>query len=366
MIIFRYIFFEILKNFLGSFFILNALLLLSRFASLLIELSSERLAFQDYTRLFIYLAPYFLTFTIPLAALVGVVFTFMRLSQDQEILAFESLGIRFSKLVYPVIVIASLACVCAFIVTIKYLPWSKKAFREFLFELTERKIARGLPPKTFINWIPNLSIFVQETKAGGKRLTLVFMVDESNPTKQALIFASQGKLCVSDSKVRFELKDGCIHLVNKDYTITEEFHFKEYIYLLDLNKFRRQRHPSRGEMSLAELKRMANRFKKDNKKSLPYLIEYWKRLAFPWSAMILTLLGAPLGAMMRTSGRGIGLILAASLFLSYYFLFSGATTLAQKHLLPLSFLINLPNLIFALLVFILIILIEKGKIKRLG
>ncbi len=366
MILFRYISREIVKNFVGSFLILNGLLLLSRFTSLLIELSSQRLTIEDYIRFFIYLAPYFFTFTIPLAALVAVVFTFMRLSQDQEILAFECLGIRFPKLLYPVFFISWIAFISTFIVTIKYLPWSKRALRDFLFELTQRKIAYGLPPKTFINWLPNLSIFVQNSREGGKNLTLVFIVDESNPKKQGLVFASQGKLQVSDSKVRFTLYNGCIHLVNKDYTITEELHFKEYVYLLDLNKFRRERHRSRGEMGLTELKRMTNRFYRNRKKALPYLIEYWKRLAFPWAAMVLTLLGAPLGAMMRTSGRGIGLALAAILFLSYYFLFSGATTLAQKCIFPPSLLINLPNIIFALLVVVLIIAFEKGKIRRLG
>ncbi len=364
MILFRYIGREILKNFLGSLLVLNGLLLLTRFTALLVTLASEHLTQQDYLRLFIYLASFFLTFTIPLAALVGVVLSFMRLSQDQEILAFESLGIPFRRLMFPVLLLSLIATVCTFIVTIKYLPWSKRALRNLLFELTERKIARGIPAKTFVNWIPNLSIFAQKAKHQGKNLALVFMLDETDPKRLGIIFASRGKLEIKDHKVVFRLFDGCIHLVSKDYTSTEELRFKEYIYRIDLAHFERKRGHSRGELSLTQLKKRASRYPPGDKRRVSFLIEYWKRLAFPWAALVLTLLGAPLGAMMRASGRGIGLALASFLFLSYYFLFSGATNLAQKQILPIPVALNLPNLIFLILVIFFVQAFERGKIGR--
>ena len=362
MILFRYIWREIFRNFLASLLVLNGLLLLTRLATLLVQLSSEKLGVRDYFRICGYLAPYFLTFTIPLAALVGVLLGFMRLSQDQEILALQSLGTPFRRLLRPVLCLAALALGLSFMVTIKYLPWSKTAFRDFIFELTERKIACGIPPKTFVNWLPGFSIFVQESRDRGRRFEQIFMVDETDPSRRGLIFASRGNLKIDGSRVIFRLSDGCIHLINRDYSRTEELRFQEYVYRFDLAKFAKKRRHSKGEMGLAELKREALRYPPGHEKRLSYLIEYWKRLAFPWAALVLTLLGAPLGAMMRASGKGAGLVLAGVLFLAYYFLFSAGTNLAQKQILPVPLALNLPNFVLFLIMCLLVRALEKGKV----
>ncbi len=344
-----------------SLLVLNGLLVLTRLATLLVSLSTERLHPADYMRLMAYLSPYFLAFTIPLAALVAVVLTFMRFSQDQEILALFSLGIPFRRMLPPVLFLGTLALLLSFVVTIRLLPWSKGALRNFIFELTKRQINQGIPPKTFVNWIPGLSIYVQEAWHEGKNFALVFMVDQTNPAQRGLIFASQGHLQLEDHKLVFKLFHGCIHLVNKDYSRTEELRFKEYIYRLDLAHFERTRNPSRGELSLAELKEKARQFPFHSAKWRKYMVEYWKRLAFPGAALILPLLGAPLGALMKASGKGLGLGLAGGLFLLYYFLLSAGANLAQKGLLPPPWALNLANICLGLLALGLIWGTDQGK-----
>ncbi len=361
MILWRHLGREIFQNFAVSLLVLNVLLVLTRLATLLVSISTERLYASDYIRLMAYLSPYFLAFTIPLAALTAVVLTFMRLSQDQEILALLSLGIPFRRLLPPVGSLAILALILTFIVTLRLLPWSKGALRDFLFELTKRQINQGLPPKKFVNWIPGMSIFVQEAWHGGKNFALVFMVDQTDPAQRGLIFASQGRLQLEDHKVVFKLYNGCIHLVNKDYSRTEELRFKEYVYRLDLARFEQSRSPSRGELSLSELKSRAQSFPPHSKKRRKYLVEYWKRLAFPGAALILTLLGAPLGASMKASGKGAGLGLAAGLFLFYYFLLSAGANLAQKGLLAPPLALNLPNICLGTLALVLIWGRDQGK-----
>ncbi len=362
MILTRYLSLEIGRSFVASFFALNGLLLLSRLVTLLVDLAGEKLRPWDYLRLVLFLAPYFLTFTLPLSALLAVILVFMRLSQDQELLAFESLGIPFTRLLTPVIALGLVALVLTYLVTIRYLPWSKRAFRTFLFELTERKIAHGIPAKTFVNWLPGLSIFVQEAWREGRHFALVFMVDETNPRKRGLIFAKRGELETSPGAIIFRLYEGTIHLVNRDYTQTEELSFEEYVYRLDAAKLEKSRRRSRGEMTLKELKEKAFSYPPGHRKRLYYLLEYYQRLTFPWAAFLLPLLAAPLGASIKASGRGVGIALAAGLFLGYYFLQSGASSLAQRGLLPPNLALFLPNLLLGLVALVLIWAARKGKI----
>ncbi len=362
MILTRYLCLEIGRSFFGSFLALNGLLLISRLVTLLVDLAGEQLHPVDYLRLVLFLAPYFLTFTIPLSALLAVILVFMRLSQDQELLAFESLGIPFTRLLGPVVVLGLVALMATYLVTIRYLPWSKRAFRSFLFELTERKIARGLPAKTFVNWLPGLSIFVQEAWREGRSFALVFMVDETNPQKRGLIFARRGELETEPGAIVFRLYQGSIHLVNRDYTQTEELSFEEYVYRLDAAKFEKSRRRSRGEMTLSELKQKALSYPPGHKKRIYYWLEYYQRLTFPWAAFLLPLLAAPLGASIKASGRGAGLALAAALFLGYYFLQSGASSLVQKGWLSPALALSGPNLFLAFLAVLLIWAAREGRI----
>ncbi len=364
MILTRYLEREIGRNFLISFWALNTLLLLSRLATLLVELSSEQLHVKDYFRLLLFLAPYFLTFTLPLSALLAVIFSFMRLSQDQELLAFETLGIPFTRLLRPVVVLGLVSLLLTYVVTIKYFPWSKRAFRSFLFELTERKISRGIPPKTFVNWLPKLSIFAEEVWQEGKRFALVFMVNEIDPKKKGLIFAKRGRIKTENGQIVLELREGNLHVVNKDYTKAEEFSFEKYVFRFDAAKLEKSRRRSRGEMSLEELKQKASSYPPGHPRRIYYLSEYYKRLYFPWAAFILPLLAAPLGSMMKSSGRGIGLVLAAVLFLSYYFLQSGAASLAQNGILSPRWAFLIPNLLLAFFSLMIIWKVKEGRIGR--
>ncbi len=364
MLLFRYLSAEIWKNFIFILFSLTGLLVLTRLITLILELSAEGLTFTDYLRLVIYLLPLFLTFILPLSALLASIFLFMRLCQDQELLAFESLGIPFSKLLKPVLVLALLSLCLAFLVTLKYLPWSKKAFRSFLFELTERKIEKGIPPKKFVNLIPGLSLFVEKAWDKGRHFAVVFMLDETSGQQKGLIFAKEGRLLASPGRIEFHLYQGSLHLVSPDLKSTQELSFEEYVYRLDVAKLEKKRRRSRGEMSLEELKRRAFSYPPGHKKRLYYLTEYYQRLAFPWAAFLLPLIGAPLGALVKGSGKSAGFFLAAILYLGYYFLQSGASSLAEAGTLPPALALQLPNLILAVVAVLLNLAFERGKIGR--
>ncbi len=364
MLLFKYLSREIWKNFILILLALTGLLLLTRLITLLVELSSAGIQLKDYFRLVIFLLPWFLTFLLPLAALLATIFLFMRLSQDQELLAFESLGIPFSRLVVPVLALAVLVLVLDAVVAFKYLPWSKKAFRNFLFELTERKIERGIPPKKFVSLLPGLSLFVEKAWGHGRQFAVVFMVDETSAREKGLIFAKKGELFTGHRRIEFHLYQGYLYLVSKDLRNFQALSFKEYIYRLDIAKLEKKRRRTRGEMSLTELKKAAFSYPPDHKKRFYYLSEYYQRLALPWAAFFLPLVGAPLGALVKGSGRGMGFFLAVGLYLGYYFLLSGVNSLAQSGALPPASILVVPNLVLAAGAGLLILAFQRGIIGR--
>ncbi|MDQ7033043.1 MAG: LptF/LptG family permease [Desulfonauticus sp.] len=363
MILFKYLSKELWKNFILILLSLNGLLLFSRFVALLVELSDENLGLQDYLKLLCYFGPYFLTYLLPLAALLAAIFLFMRLAQDQELLAFESLGIPFWKLLQPVAFLAVIVLIATYFVTIFYLPWSKHAFRNFFFELAKRKIERGIPAKNFVSLAPGFSIFVKKSWEDGKKFTGVFIIDETRKQEKAIIFAEKGKFNIKQNILELSLEKGSLHLVSRDYSSLQEIDFKKYLYRLKLTELERKRTPSRGEMSLKELKTKAMSLPKSNPEHTRYLVEYYQRLSFPWAAFFLPFVGAFVGAMIKGSGRLTAGVLAVFLYLGYYFLESIGVSLAETKVLPPAISLQVPNIFLFLVSLLLLLMAKKGKIR---
>ena len=70
---------------------------------LLSELFIARgVSFKTVALIFIYLVPAVLAFAVPMSVLMGILAGLSRLSSDSEIVAFRTLGIRNSRLLWPV------------------------------------------------------------------------------------------------------------------------------------------------------------------------------------------------------------------------------------------------------------------------
>ena len=79
-----------------------------------------------------------------------------------------------------------------------------------------------------------------------------------------------------------------------------------------------------------------------------FSLEFHRRLALPFSCMLLGLVGAPLGAIFRQSGRMAGITLGLGIFLAYYIVLSASKGLGENGLLSPFLAIWLPNLLTAL------------------
>src|SRR3990170_3307028 len=85
-------------------------------------------------------------------------------------------------------------------------------------------------------------------------------------------------------------------------------------------------------LSLTELKKKIKE-KKEQGREREYrrlLMEYYKKFSLPAAALVLGLLGSPIGIMTRFSSRFAGFILSIVIVFSYYILDSGFEVLAVE------------------------------------
>jgi len=86
---------------------------------------------------------------------------------------------------------------------------------------------------------------------------------------------------------------------------------------------------------------------------LSFDLEYHRRLALPLSCLLLGLVGAPLGALFRQSGRMAGVTVGLGIFLTYYVVLSAGKGLGENGIISPFLAVWLPNLLTSLVAIVL-------------
>src|SRR3990167_798777 len=123
---------EHLAPFLVTLGGLTAVLLVGnivKFAALVI---GKGVSILDILRLIIYLIPYMLSFTVPMAVLITMVLAFGRLSTDYELVAMRASGVSPGRLVGPLLLTGLMISFGMLVLNDRIVPESHLAFRRQL------------------------------------------------------------------------------------------------------------------------------------------------------------------------------------------------------------------------------------------
>src|SRR5215831_8302129 len=140
----RYIFREI---FVPSVIALAALtfvafLAFSREIGWLLELIVRQSAtISDTWTISLAILPNVLTFTIPMAVLVGILTGFGRISSDSEAIAFRASGLSMIRLLVPVLCLGILAFAANFAITVWVAPDTAPRLTELRYELIAKQVS---------------------------------------------------------------------------------------------------------------------------------------------------------------------------------------------------------------------------------
>jgi len=156
----------ILHEHIAPFFVtmggLTAVLLIGnlvKFAELVI---SKGVSLFDIVRLIIYLVPYMLSFTVPMACLVAMTLAFGRLSTDYELIAMRASGVAPLRLVSPMLLVGLVISLLLVVVNDRLVPNSHLAFRRQLKAIGVKRPTAYLEAGTFIKEFPPYVIFVYQ------------------------------------------------------------------------------------------------------------------------------------------------------------------------------------------------------------
>jgi len=305
-------------------------------------------------QLFLYILPYSLVVTIPMSVLLATLTTFTRLGADGELLALRGAGVSLFRLTRPAVWFGLLASALTLFITIWILPFSNHAFKNLVFQMTQRQAAVGIQEGVFNSDFEGLILYVEHVDPRTSRLEGIFLVDSRNSEERRVIVARDGRFTSDPQNLSMglSLSHGTIHLSASELTGRYRLlTFSDYSLTLDMNRNLAdpmQRPMGEQELTLAELRERAATLRSQGGNYHPPLVEFHKKLAIPVSCVLFTLVGVPLGSRFRKGGRGLSLAISVAFALGYYLLIVAGEGTANRGLVPEAFAMWLPNLLITL------------------
>lgn len=298
--------------------------------------------------LFLCIFPGVLTFTLPMAVLIGVLLGLGRMSADSEIIALTALGIGRRRILLPVGVLALAGALVTLCMTVGLGPIAWHRYRTLETALVASQISFAVQPRVFDERFPKLVLYVNDVSASGSHWHGVFLAEAGRENGSQLTLAEDAIVIAEpkEGKLELHLKGGATHEFSRDdpdrYSVTA---FGQSDWPIEVNGLvpAQPRQLSNSERSLRELVNTNDATWREAR------VEFHRRLAFPVACLVFALVAVPLGAQPRRGGRAAGSLLAVIIIASYYLLTVIGAGLARQGEVPPAVGIWGANILLAIL-----------------
>lgn len=309
----------------------------------------------ELVRLAACLLPVALSYSIPLAFLVGILLAARRFGSDGELLGMRASGIGPDGVLVPNLVLG----LCATALLAWLVVSLEHASRRQLVTLFKTVAARGaiLEPRKFRR-IGNQLIFVEERLPGGG-LAGVMIYDAGVSGRAYRLFAERGRFEFDDasSQIEIELFNGDVHLdpTEADPKRSARIHFDSFSVGVDVSHILgtefgpvRPKQMTRGELeSVLERAKRGDPLKElDQKNPIEYELEVQRRRTLPFAPLLFAGVGVPIALASEQRGRSLGLPIALAAAFAYFGLGNLAESIAKQGWLPAAQASWIPNAVF--------------------
>jgi len=146
---------------------------------------SGQLSLGVFAQLVLTLAPFAMTYALPMGLLTAALLTLGRLSADSEITAMRAAGISVTRVAWPVLALAALGAALALYVNFDAGPNARVHYERDFAAAVRSSPLNILVPKTFIREFSGVVIYVGEKHGDILRDVWVWELDDSRRVKRA-------------------------------------------------------------------------------------------------------------------------------------------------------------------------------------
>ncbi|MCF8066990.1 MAG: LPS export ABC transporter permease LptF [Desulfobacterales bacterium] len=349
-IINRYIFREMIPPFVLNVIFFTFIFLLSKILEITNMIVNYKVGFFVIFQMILFFMPYFLVFVIPMSVMMSVLLTFLRLSNDNEIMALKAGGASLYNLLPPVLMFCFIGTVLTAVMSVYGLPWSKTSLRTVAVKAAASNVDIGIKARTFNDSFKGVMIYVNEIDIKSKVLKDIFIEDHREKSRAITVIAPKGRM-FSDKETglfHLRLEHGSINQVDPESRTVNAIDFETYDLNLDLQKRLNQASHEpidESEMSLPQLRQMIQKSKIKDDRYYSALLEWHKKFSIPFACFALGILALPLGTKSKTRRQSFGIMIGIALFLLYYLLLSTGLVFGEAGVYPPIIGMWVPNIV---------------------
>jgi len=363
----RYVFKEILFPTLIALIALTFVALLAftrEIGSLLEAIVRQSATMSDVWAISVAILPNVLTFTVPMAMLVGILTGFGRMSSDSESVAFRAAGVSMTRLLVPVLLLAIPALAADIGLTVWIAPRTAAHLRDLKYDLAVKQVSLELKPRVFNESLTNLILYVEDVATEGTTWRGIMLADMNKPEETRVTFARSGTLIRDDEHRAFQLtlKDGSTHVVSPLSPSRYSFStFPATTFSIPMPDVPPK--PEKPTMSETSTRALLKSVQAGTATSAERT-EFQRRVALPFACLVFALAGLPLGVSVTRGSKSMGLVLSLILMMIYYLAFIGGTRIADNGQFSPIAGAWVPNLGFALLGLVLLARSDRESENR--
>jgi LPS export ABC transporter permease LptF/LPS export ABC transporter permease LptG len=359
----RYIVREIFRHAFLGLIVFTFVLFVPQLVRLMELLVRHSGSGSQIAKLFLYIFPGVLIFTIPMAVLVGVLLGLGRMSADSEIIALTALGISRQRMLVPVAVLALTGAIATGTLTLWLGPAAFRGLRGIEATLLASQASFQIQPRVFDERFPKRVLYVNDVSASGTQWHGVFLAEVGEESGSRLTLAENAIVIAEpkQGKLELHLQGGTTHEVTRQdpshYSLTD---FGQSDWPLEVTGL-----VSNQQRTLNNVERPTRELLWENGKNWREArVEFQRRLAFPFACLVFALVAVPLGAQPRRGGRAAGTLLSVLLIGLYYSLSVMGAGFAREGKLSPWTGIWLANIALAVLAVILLPRMEQLRGDR--
>ncbi|MBD3344537.1 MAG: LptF/LptG family permease [Chitinivibrionales bacterium] len=224
MILYRHVVKEHIFPFFFSLAILVFIFIMQYAIQILDKIISQGLDAAIVLEIFAINLGWIIALAIPMAILSATLWAFGRMSADNEILAIKASGLNLYHLIAPVIVSASVVCICLIFFNNLILPDANHRTANLMSDISRKRPAAFIEPKVLIKDFENYAIYVKKANGRTGRLEGIKIFSDVPGEDPSTTIADSGevKQTVDGAYLRLTLYHGETHSISSD---NREQHF---------------------------------------------------------------------------------------------------------------------------------------------
>ena len=353
----NYILKEIAGPLIGSLAVFTFVLLVGNIFKLADLMINKGVDIIDVIRLFLYLIPYILSYTIPMAILTATMVCFGRLASDNEVTAMKASGISLYKIGLPVVVLAFLISLASVYLNDRILPASHFASYRLVKGVALKNPSAYLEPGIFIKTFKGYIVRIDKIEGKNLEGILIYQLQDKGPTRTVIAESGEFITHLNKGVITLRLSNGSVDEPNpQDPSIFYKLNFKTYDMTLDLDKdislddIKKVKPKS---MTIKELKENIAKLKASGgssehiiKEINERLTEIHRKIAMAFSSFVFVLVALPLAINTKKREKSVGFAMSLIILTLYYLILFGGMALSLRGMVPAIFGVWMANLIY--------------------